>query len=291
MAGDGKGTPKVRALGAELREHREAAGVTLRKLATKLGKHHSVLARYETGEKRPEPETVAAIMTALDASPSERSRIVELARVAGDANWVAVGDSSHRDMTTLIEYERTARAIVEVATTVIPGLLQTYDYAHEIISRWSPHDAGVRTATRVGRRDVLTKQNAPTFTAIITENALREPIGGPAVHAEQLRHLVAAVEVDNIEILVVPSRATEWNPSHAGSFIHFAFTKGEPIVYIEHFSSLTLLHSPKEVKAFQDAVTTLRDVAMDASDSAKFIAELAAAAEGGSSHDDSAELA
>lgn len=222
---------------------------------------------------------------ALDAPPSERSRIVELARIAGDANWVAVGDSSHRDMTTLIEYERTARAIVEVATTVIPGVLQTYDYAHAIISKWSPHDAGVRTATRVGRRDVITKQNAPTFTAIITENALREPIGGHGVHAAQLRHLVSAVDADNVEILVVRSRATEWNPSHAGSFIHFSFAKGEPIVYIEHFSSLTLLNSPKEVKAFHEAITTLRDVAMDRSDSAKFIAELAAAAEGGLSND------
>jgi hypothetical protein len=257
----------------------------LRGLATKLGKHHSVLARYEIGEKRPEPETVAAIMTALDATDGERTRLVELARVAGDANWVAVGDSSHRDMTTLIEYERTARGIVEVATTVIPGVLQTYDYAHAIISQWSPHDADVRTAIRVGRRDVLTKLNAPTFTAIITENALREPIGGSAVHAEQLRHLVSASENDNVEVLIVRSRGTEWNPSHAGSFIHFKFAKGEPIVYIEHFSSLTLLQTPKEVKAFQSAIATLRDVAMSPADSGKFIAELAAAAEGDDGHD------
>lgn len=275
MAGDKKGTPKVRALGAELREHREAAGVTLRVLATKLGKHHSVLARYETGEKRPEPETVAAIMTALGASDGERTRVVALARAAEDTNWVAVGDSSHRDMTTLIEYERTANAIVEVATTVIPGVLQTYDYAHAIIEKWSPHDADVRTAIRVGRRDVLTKRHAPEFQAIITENALREPLGGTAVHSEQLRHMLAMAELDNVEIRIVRNGATDWNPAHAGSFIHFQFAKGAPIVYIEHFSSLTLLHTPKEVKAFQNAIASLQDEAMSPEDSLAFIAKLA----------------
>nr|WP_282976118.1 DUF5753 domain-containing protein [Saccharopolyspora erythraea] len=145
--------------------------------------------------------------------------------------------------------------------------------------------ADVRTVIRVGRRDVLTKRDAPTFTAILTENVLREPIGGATVHAEQLRHLVAMAELPNIEILVVPSRTTEWNPSHAGSFIHFQFAKGAPIVYIEHFSSLTLLHTPKEVRAFQNAIATLRDVAMSPADSVKLVAGLVEAAEGERSDD------
>ncbi|RCW45880.1 helix-turn-helix protein [Halopolyspora algeriensis] len=275
MGGDSRGSPKIRTLGAELREAREAAGFSTRKLAEKLQKHHSVLARYETGAKRPEPETVAAILTALDVSDAERTRIVNLARAAEDANWVAVGDSSHRDMTTLIEYERTASAIVEVATTVIPGVLQTHDYARAIIATWSPRDADTRTAIRLGRRDILTKREAPTFTAIITENALREPIGGREVHAEQLRHLLKMQELANVEALLVPSRTERWNPAHAGNFIHFAFEKAAPIVYIEHFSSLTLLHTPKEVNAFENAITHLREVAMGPDESAELIAEIA----------------
>lgn len=275
MGGDSRGSPKIRTLGAELREAREATGLSTRKLAEKLQKHHSVLARYETGAKRPEPETVAAILTALGASDAERTRIVNLARAAEDSNWVAVGDSSHRDMTTLIEYERTANAVVEVATTVIPGVLQTYDYARTIIATWSPRDADSRTAIRLGRRDMLTKQDAPTFTAIITENALREPIGGADVHAEQLRHLLSVRELPNVEILVVPGRSGEWNPAHAGSFIHFTFDKASPIVYIEHYSSLTLLHTPKEMNAFEQAITTLRETALSPDASAELIAEIA----------------
>ncbi|WP_433870452.1 helix-turn-helix domain-containing protein [Saccharopolyspora sp. CA-218241] len=291
MPSDNKESPKVRALGAELREHRKAAGISVRKLAEQLQKHHSVLARYETGEKRPESETVAAIMTALGASDIERTRIVNLARDAEDANWVAVGDSSHRDMTTLIEYERTACRIVEVATTVVPGILQTYDYARSIISKWSPADADARTAIRVGRRDTLTKRNAPEFVAIITENALREPIGGSAVHAEQLHHLLSLAKLPNVEVIAIPCGTGEWNPSHAGSFLHFEFAKASPIVYIEHFSSLTLLHTPKETRAFGHAIDSLRNIAMSPEATTELITRIAEAE--GESDDDRkpAELA
>ena len=279
MGSDSKGSPKVRTLGAELREYRDSTGTSIRALAKVLEKHHSLLARYETGDTRPAPETVAAIMTALGASDADRTRLVELAKEAEGPNWIAVGDSSHRDMTTLVEYERNAQAIVEVATTVIPGMLQTYDYAKAIISGWSPSDADTRTAVRVGRRDVLTKTNPPQFTTIITENALREPIGGYTVHAEQMRHLLKLGALPNVEVLVVPSRQTSWSPAHAGSFIHFAFGKGSPIVYIEHFSSLSLLHSPREVKAFEAAITTLRGAAMSPSGSAELIAQIATESE------------
>ncbi|MDP9642073.1 transcriptional regulator with XRE-family HTH domain [Actinopolyspora lacussalsi] len=275
MGGNSRGLPKTRTLGAELREAREKAGLSTRKLAEKVHKHHSVLARYESGAKRPEPETVAAILTALDATDTERSRVVELARAAEDANWVAVGDSSHRDMTTLIEYERTASTIAEVATTVIPGVLQTHDYARAIIATWSPGDADTRTAIRLGRRDMLTKRDAPNFTAIITENALRDPIGGTEVHTEQLRHLLKMSELPNVEIRIVASRTGQWNPTHAGSFIYFDFDKAAPIVYIEHFSSLTLLHTPKEIHAFENALTTLRNTAMNPEQSTDLIATLA----------------
>jgi transcriptional regulator with XRE-family HTH domain len=74
------GTPKARALGAELREAREAAGRSLRALAQELDTNHVRLMRYETGKTVPPPEVVAAFVTALGVSAIERDRLVEMAR-------------------------------------------------------------------------------------------------------------------------------------------------------------------------------------------------------------------
>lgn len=56
-------------------------------------------------------------------------------------------------------------------------------------------------------------EHGPHFTAIITENALREPIGGPEVHHKQLRRLLDVAELPNVEIRVVADRTGEWNPA------------------------------------------------------------------------------
>jgi transcriptional regulator with XRE-family HTH domain len=275
------GTPKARALGAELREAREAAGKSLRTLAHELDTNHVRLMRYETGTSVPAPEIVAALVTALGVSATERDRLVEMARDADTPNWLTADRAGVRqELTALIEFERTATRITNVATGLIPGLLQTSDYARAVMRGKPVGEVEKLVLMRLGRREILSGRNAPGLTAIIAENALREPIGGYAVMAEQLRKVEELAGWRNIEVRVVASGSTVWHPGHVGPFVVFEFPKARPIVHLEHYRSSAFLYNPGLAQEYLDAITTLLALAMDEQESVEFIAKVAEEMEG-----------
>ncbi|MDA3648843.1 helix-turn-helix transcriptional regulator [Saccharopolyspora indica] len=274
MVGKSEHTPKARALGAELRECRRHAGLTQQELADQIGVSHVSVSRYESGTRLPKPEDVAQILATLGVNGERYAELVDMARGAEHPNWLETGKTGlRRELTTIIEFERTATNIVEVATGIVPGLLQTADFARAMMGEVPGPDLEARVAMRVGRRDVLSRSDAPEFTAIISEVALWQRIGGAAVMADQLRQLLKMGEFSNVTILVLPAVADRWHPAHAGSFILYEFPKSQPIVHLEHFASGAFLYS-KEVSAYQSAVATLREVAMDSGRSAELIADV-----------------
>ncbi|ASU79848.1 XRE family transcriptional regulator [Actinopolyspora erythraea] len=274
MAGNSEHPPKARALGAELRECRIAAGVKQRELAKQLDVSYVSISRYETGARTPQPEDVAQILATLGVTGEKYAELVDMARDADQPNWLDTGHTGiRRELTTLIEFERTAQRITDVATIVIPGLLQTSDYARAILGETSS-DIEARVAMRVGRRDTLMRRDAPEFVALIWEVALREPLGGYRTMADQLRHLTAMAERPNVTIQVLRTGSTRWHPAHAGSFILFNFPKSAPIVHVEHFQSTAFLHKQKDVLGYESATTTLRELAMSSDESVEFIAKI-----------------
>ncbi|GAA0523514.1 helix-turn-helix transcriptional regulator [Saccharopolyspora thermophila] len=274
MVGKSEYTPKARALGAELRECRLAAGLTQKQLADQIGVSYVSVSRYETGTRSPRPEDVAQILATLGVTGDRYAELVDMARGADQPNWLETGEKGlRRELTTIIEFERTSTSIVEVATGVIPGLLQTSDYARAIMREKPGRDLEARVALRVGRRDVLYRATAPHLTAIISEGVLRNRLGGVAIMADQLRHLLKMGELPNVAIVVLPAVSERWHPAHAGSFILYEFPKSAPIVHLEHFCSGVFINT-KEVAAYQDAVATLRGMAVDEERSAVLIAEI-----------------
>ncbi|WP_374957095.1 helix-turn-helix domain-containing protein [Actinopolyspora mortivallis] len=273
MARTTKHSPRVRALGAELREARDTAGMTMRDVAQKLGWHHSKYARFETGEQVPTPAQVSAIAATVGVPEAERERLTEMATDIsnGDANWLKAS-SGHDELTTLLEFERTATSIVDVSPILVPGLLQTSDYARTIMAGEPPGEMERLVAMRVGRRDVLTRSKQPVdFTAIIAENALRQPMGGRTVMADQLRHIAKMSELDNVTVHVLPHELTNWTPAHAGPFILFDFAKSAPIVHHEHLSSSAFLSGAGDIQVHREAAVNLREAAMNPTDSVEFI--------------------
>ncbi|MEU6270645.1 helix-turn-helix domain-containing protein [Saccharopolyspora shandongensis] len=275
MVGKSEHTPKSRALGVELRECRLAAGLTQKELAAQIGVSYVSVSRYESGTRSPKPEDVAQILATLGVKGERYAELVDMARGVDQPNWLETRKSGlRRELTTIIEFERTATGIVDVATGVIPGLLQTSDYARAIMGEVPGQDLEARIAMRVGRRDVLYRSGSPDLTAIISESALRDRLGGVAVMADQLRHLLKMGELPSVTIMVLPAVSERWHAALAGSFIVYEFPKSAPIVHLEHFASGVFIHT-KEVAAYQDAVVTLRHMAMDPASSAELIASIA----------------
>ncbi|MER7082448.1 Transcriptional regulator, contains XRE-family HTH domain [Saccharopolyspora kobensis] len=267
------GNPKARTLGAELRKAREEAGIGVRELARILGCAHAWVTRSEAGTRVVTTEDVTAIAVALGVPGAERERLVELAREDGGPDWLRTGiPGVHQDLATLIQYERTASAIVEVAPLVIPGLLQTPDYTRAVLVDCSPSELETRAAMRAARRDILGKRKAPTFEALILESVLTAPLIAAEAMVDQYRHLQKIADLDNVTIRVIPTQPPRWMPAHSGQFMLFEFPKAPPLVHLEHLGFAAFLTSPGVVATYVDAVSTLRDASMSPEDSMEFIA-------------------
>lgn len=273
MTGTGD-TPRARYLGAEIRFARTTAGIGFRALARQLGIPHTTLSHFESGRRSPSPEILGGILGIIGVTGLERDELLTLARDAADPNWVATGVD--RQLAALIEYERTAEDIIEAHPMLIPGLLQTREYARSIMI-----SAGVNVGAadhmaniRMGRHNVLERQNPAQFVALIGEYALRYPACEPAIMADQLRQLLKWGSQDNVEIRAIPLEA-RWTPAHCGPCVIMTFPRARPVVHLEHFRSGVTLTDAKDVKDYRDAADTLRRAAMSPDRTSGLIAELA----------------
>lgn len=266
MAGTAR-TSRARALGAALRTVRDDAGLTVRELGIRLGISHSVLSRWESGQRVPTAEQVAGVLGALAITGDERDALLEMAREAGERNLVAPGLNDQ--LAALLEFERTATRITAMAPLLIPGLLQTADYARTILK------TEALVALRMGRRDVITRDNPVEYMAIIGETALREPIGTPIIMAAQLRQLVKLGTLPNVTVQVLRS-GRGYHPGLAGPFVILEFPAGaRPIVHLEHYRSALFLDDQRDAEGFRSAADTVLREAMSPDESSEFIIEIA----------------
>jgi transcriptional regulator with XRE-family HTH domain len=265
-------TPRARFLGAELRDARTKADVSVRELARRLGIGHAKVSFWENGKKIPKTEDVARYLTAIEVTGDELERLLEMARLAEQPNWLLAGvPGIAAELGALMEFEKTAREIVAWAPLLVPGLLQTGDYARAIMG--AAPTADTRVAMRLGRRDILTRRNPVQFTAVIGEGVLREGIAEPEVMAAQLDHLKQTADLPNVTVQIMPSRSG-YHPGLAGPFVVMEFPKAKPIVHLEHHRASAFVFDDDDVAAFVEAAGRLRGLAMSPEESAGLIAQL-----------------
>ncbi|CAM3066486.1 helix-turn-helix transcriptional regulator [Saccharomonospora xinjiangensis] len=273
-------TPGARALGAELLRLRKAAGRTMIELGQAIGRSHTHISRWENGKLVPTVEEVARVLGVLGVAGEEFDSVVRLAREAADPNWVAPGVVRHLAMLT--GYERTASRITNVQPLLIPGLLQTADYARSIMlsAGATVGEAEQRTTHRMGRQHVLTRPRPVRLDAVIGEHALRYPPCSADVMADQLHALLKWARMDNVTIRAVPSDSG-YLPILEGAFVLIEFEKAAPVVQLEHYRSATTLTDRRDVRDYQTAADTMRQQAMSPADTEEFIASLASGMESG----------
>lgn len=254
-------TPRARQLGAELRAARKAVGMSSQTLGAKLGRSHTHISRWENGKLTPSEADAGAVLGILGVTGEERDRLLRLAKDAGDPNWVAPGVD--RQLAALTEYERTARTIIDVQPLLIPGLLQTADYARSIMigSGTTRGEADSRATFRLGRQEVLTRRNPVELVAFIGEHALRYPPCGRDVMLEQLHHLEKWAERDNVNIHAIPIDRG-YSPAMEGPFVLIEFERAKPVVHLEHYRSSTTITDASDIRDYQAAADTLRGDAL-----------------------------
>ena len=278
---DGAGPVMARRrLAAELRRLRGAAGKTIHDVAHAMECSAGKISRMETGSVGARLQDVREMLDLYGVVGEQRNELLELVRQARQKPWWhEYADVVPPTSGTFYGLEAAAASIEEHSSALVPGLLQTEAYAHALISSPSiatPEQVKRRVELRMRRQHLLDRSDGPDFRAIVGEAALREPIGGSAVMAEQLRHLVTIAKRPNVTIQIRPFGAGR--PAAVGtSFVIFGFA--DPaygnVVYLEQLTRNSFFEETTEVDFYTSLFTDLSESALTPAESARMVAEFA----------------
>src|SRR5262245_57728233 len=129
---------RQRRVSAELRALRQQRDLTCQQVADALEWSVSKVSRMETGVRGLYPDDVAMMLGFLQAPAKLREELLELVREGQKPNWIQVSGPMPRKWQNLIRIEQGAVAIFNYETVVVPGLLQTGDYARALIGGCAP---------------------------------------------------------------------------------------------------------------------------------------------------------
>lgn len=170
--------------------------------------------------------------------------------------------------------EREATQIRTFQPLVIPGQLQTYDYARDLIRKGRPTDTEQHVdelATgRVARQTILDRPEPPLLWAVISESALRCPIGDTSVHHTQLTHLLNMARRPAIVVQVLPESVGA-HPGMHGPMAILGFTEGPDMIWLEGYDGGRFLVRDDQVAACNVAYDLIRSEALAPDASERFI--------------------
>ena len=208
MSGTLSPTVRRRRLAFELRRLREAAKLTCEEVAELLECSASKISRIETARVTVSPRDVRDLLRIYGVPGDQHDSLIQLARESRQKGWWhAYGDSVQPHLATYLGMESAASEIRNVNLTRIPILLQTEDYAREVIAagrmrRALPeHD---RSVELVMERQRLAKANPPDVWTVLDEAALRRQVGGPDVMRGQIEHLLELTATPGMFLQFIP---------------------------------------------------------------------------------------
>jgi len=191
-------------VGRRIRLARQEAELTLSEAAERLDLTRSALSRLENGATM---VTVHVVRSMMDVYDVRLDDILDMIRQAKAPGWWRKYGLSDRAFVAL---ETGASRISNYELALVPGLLQTADYARALFrsSVNSLTEDGIANwlAVRLTRQERLTDDEHPiSLDAVVHEMALRQPVGGSAVMRAQLQHLALINELPTVTLRLLPA--------------------------------------------------------------------------------------
>jgi len=277
-----------RQLGRYLRDLRTQAGMTVRAAARDLEWSETKLWRIENGRTSLRSLDVEQMCRMYQASEELTTSLMALAKQTKARGWwLSYEDIINVGFDIYLGLEEVATRLRWYETDLIPGLLQTADYARTMIRAGHPEldddEITRRVDLRMARQSVLTRAvDPPTLQVVLGETILKRSIGGSRVMADQLAHLSAVGSLPNVQVRVVRVDAGLHAGVMSGPFVLLEFpTNGNgqptepPTVYVDSFTGALFLDKPHEVAKYDDAFKDIWRVAIDEAASRAFIEEVA----------------
>lgn len=247
----------------ELRLLRGGKGDSLRELGEKVGWDWSLFGKLETGHTLGSPEVVQAL-DQYYGTPGLLLALWELAM----ADPTQFKERYRRYM--VLEAE--AVSMWQYSPCVLPGLLQTPEYARELLREGGlkGDELGAQVEARTGRREVLLRENPLQFRAILSEAVLRTPLEDPEEWRTQLEHLGMMGHRLNVALQVLPLSAGLHGLTNTDT-IFLRGSDGQTVAWVETSYSGELVQETTAVERLQLRYDRVRDVALSPDESRQFI--------------------
>lgn len=273
-------TVRRRQLGRQLRLLRESRSLTTDRVAELLDDFSQTkVSRIERGAVRPRTLDVEALLRLYGAGPEVAEPLLQLARESKEkAWWHAYADTLPERFQTFVGLEGDADEILTFEPMLVPGLVQTADYAKAVFGSdvgTRPSELERRLAVRMERQKLLVSEEPTALWALLDESALHRVVGGPAVMRGQLERLLEVLELENISVQVVPYAAGAHPGEGAFTILEFPHTELPTVVYLDNLTGGMYTDKPAEVERFAVRFERIRAVALDAPASVELIKKLA----------------
>jgi transcriptional regulator with XRE-family HTH domain len=266
--------PRLR-VASTLRRLRERARMSMEEAAAELDISVPTLSRIETAKQGVNVHLVRSMLDLYQGTDHWRE-MLDLTRQSRRKGWwqeYGVKDASYFALETEASIMRNFEA------TLIPGLLQTESYTRALFAAdeaFSDTDADLAVALRAVRQERLRAKPPLVFEAVVHEHALRLPVGGLAVMAQQLRHVAEVAELPNVTVQVVPT-AQGAHPGVDGSFAVLSFDVDvlPDRIYVPHALGQLYVEKPEQVRAAKLRFDRLRAGALDPAASVDLVRRVA----------------
>lgn len=251
----------------ELRSWREYRKMSQQQLADAIHYSVSAVAMVETCQRKARPDFIERCDEALQTGGALARLMKELVERELIPDWMDRWRTIENTSTVLNSFE----------PVIVPGLLQTPDYARSIFENSGQPtsvDVDAQVGARLERQKILTSDKPPMYVAVIDEAVLHRSIGGPAVMKQQLMHLVELSRArSDIVVQVIPKGAGA-HAGVAGPFV-IATMNGDEVVYLDTALYGQVAENAEDVAAVKRMWEKLRAEALPRPSSLRLIEEAA----------------
>jgi transcriptional regulator with XRE-family HTH domain len=271
-------TVRGRRLMRELTRLRRAQGLSLEVAAQRLGFSKSKLYRLENGRSRITLDDLEDMLDLYAVRSPQREALVQLGRDARKRGWWTAYSDVFTGSYVGLESEA---ARIQVNAHLVPGFLQTEDYARAVIAATRPAMGAGDTQRRVRARAarqaaLLDRASPPQIHVVLDEVALRRQVGGTAAMSAQLAHLAEHTARPALTLQVLPFAAGA-NAGLEGEFVILTFPDPEdpPVAYAEGLMGDVYLESAEELDVYHLAWSHLVQSALSPGESASMLRKIA----------------
>jgi transcriptional regulator with XRE-family HTH domain len=279
VAGVHSPTVRRRRLGQELRQLRESTGLTIEEVAQRLEVSPAKISRIETGRVGVRPRDVLDLLDQYKIYGNHRDNLLTLTREARQQGWWhSYNDVLSEGIDIWVGLETEAESIRSFEVQVVPGWLQTSEYARAVLHAYyrsdPPEQIERRVKLRMARQRLVIEENNTPIWAVLDESVLYRSIGDAQLMQSQFRHLLDLSGEKNVTIQILPFDKGVY--STPGGFAIMRLPHPDPeVVVVEYRGGTLYIERPEDVTTHAHVFDLIRATAKGPEESTRYISDLA----------------